>query len=327
MVRTPTGQRIIAALRDGEPTAGAPPSEVPLDGWLRSLFAEELDAIETSLGGSAGPESYALFRDLDDDLWALLLTREYSSHPRILDLLPGVPEQQLQLNWNGAHGLKLATQSRAFYRHVKDRLAADSDVALADATILDYGCGWGRLTRFFARDVEPGALLACDPVESILDVCRELRVPAELARSEFVPEELPFDRGIDLAYSFSVFTHISEEAAWASLQAIHSALNPGGLLVLTIRPPAYLDYDPKMHEARDALGPDPLLALAAPHYVFVPHPHDPSHPQYETEAMSYGETVISLPYIRERWSDLFKLTDVKAIPEDIYQVAVTLKKR
>ena len=98
-------------------------------------------------------------------------------------------------------------------------------------------------------------------------------------------------------------------------------------MVLTIRPPAYLDYDPKMHEARDALGSDPVAALAEPRYVFVPHPHDPSHPQYETVAMSYGETVISLPYVRERWSDLFELTDVKVIPEDIYQVAITLKKR
>ena len=67
-----------------------------------------------------------------------------------------------------------------------------------------------------------------------------------LHRTEFVPETLP-EGDFDLAYSFSVFTHISEAAAGACLGALHAALNPGGLLILTIRPPAYLDLDAKMH--------------------------------------------------------------------------------
>jgi len=67
-------------------------------------------------------------------------------------------------------------------------------------------------------------------------------------------------------------------------------------------------------------------ALGEPRYVFVPHPTE-GHPQYEDGEMTYGEAVISLPYVRERWSELFDLVDVHAFPEDIYQVAVTLKKR
>ena len=43
--------------------------------------------------------------------------------------------------------------------------------------------------------------------------------------------------------------------------------------------------------------------------------------------MRYGETAISLPYVRERWGELFDLVEVKAIPEDLYQVAITLRKR
>lgn len=256
----------------------------------------------------------------------MLLSRRYTAYPNILALLPEVPEPRLQLNWNGASGLRLIGQSKAFYRHAKERLAADGRVPIADATVLDYGCGWGRLTRFFARDVAPGALLGCDPVEDILEVCRASRVPARLARSDFEPERLPFADGIDLAFSFSVFTHISERAALAALRAIHAALEPGGLLVLTIRPPAYLELDPKMHGALGELGPDPLAALGEPRYVFVPHPHDPSHPQYQSDGMTYGEAVISIPYVRERWSELFDLLDARALTEDLYQVALTLRK-
>lgn len=296
-----------------------------MDSWLRSFFDERLRTIDGACAG-AGPEAFELFRDLDDDLWALLLSRQYSSYPNILALLPEVPEARLQRRWNGTAGLELLGQSKAFYRQVQDRLREHGTGPAEDATILDYGCGWGRLTRFFARDVAPGALLACDPVEEILDVCRRDRVPAVLARSDFSPQSLPFDRGIDLVCSFSVFTHISQSAAESSIRAIHAALNPGGLLIATIRPPAYLGHEPMMRSALTALGPDPVAAFERPQYVFVPHPHDPSHPQFEDDEMRYGETAISIPYVRERWGDLFELLDVGVATEDIYQVAITLRR-
>src|SRR5207245_83916 len=145
------------------------------------------------------------------------------------------------LRWNGATGLDLLGQSKGFYGKVKERFAAHSTLALADARVLDFGCGWGRLTRFFSRDVAPGSLYGCDPVEDILDVCRRTRVPAVLARSPFVPERLPFSERFDLVFSFSVFTHLSEDAHEHCLRAIHDSLAPGGILIVTIRPPAYLE--------------------------------------------------------------------------------------
>jgi hypothetical protein len=43
--------------------------------------------------------------------------------------------------------------------------------------------------------------------------------------------------------------------------------------------------------------------------------------------MSYGETAISLPYVRERWGELFDLLDVSVMTEDIHQVVLTLRRR
>lgn len=322
---TRPGRRITAALREeGESLGGT--TDPQLDGWLQSFFGEQLGEIDAACAG-AGPEAYELFRDLDEDLWAMLLSRSYTSYPNILALLPELPEQHLQVSWNGASGLTLLSQSKAFYRHVRNMYALHGPGELPDATILDYGCGWGRLTRFFARDVAPGALLGCDPVDEILDVCRRIRVPAKLHLSEFVPERLLFERKLDLAFSFSVFTHISEAVHLASLNAIHAAMNPGGLLFVTIRPPAYLELDPKLHATLAELGSDPLAALREPRYLFLPHAADDAHPQYDGGEMTYGETVISLAYVRERWSPMFELLDVHAPLEDPYQVALTLRRR
>jgi SAM-dependent methyltransferase len=321
LAQTPLGRKTAASLRQESGQAG-------LDEWIVPLFGEELDRIETAIAG-AGPEGYAEFRDLDDDLWALLLTLEYEAFPGIREYLPGLPEPALQQMWNGTSGPALAAQSVCFYRKLKQMQAVHGNGPLVSSRILDFGCGWGRLTRMLAKDLEPGLLHGCDPVEDILEVSRSTGVPANLARSEFLPEKLPFEDGFDLVFAFSVFTHISEAAHLASLEAIHGGLNPGGLFVVTVRPPAYIDLNPLMQPAVDRLGPDRMAELRKSRYLFVPHETD-GHPQFDAadgDPMSYGETVITLPYIREKWSGMFDLLDVSVLTGDMYQVAVTLRRR
>jgi hypothetical protein len=296
------------------------------DSWLEHLHGERLGRIEEACE-HPDEDSLALFRDLDVDLWALLLTQEYEAYPNIRALLPSVPDPSLQQLWNGSSGTVLANQSKSFYAKLRDRFREHADLPLPDATVLDYGCGWGRLTRYLARDVRPGSLYGCDPVEQILQVCRESRMPATLARSDFVPERLPFDEPFDLAFAFSVFTHLSESAHHASLRALHAALRPGAILVVTVRPPAYLRFCDRMHPVLESLGSDPRARLEQPRYLFAPHDADPGHPQYAGGEMTYGETVITLPYIREGWSPMFALLDVDVLVGDLYQVMLTLRRR
>lgn len=297
----------------------------PFDAWL-SLFDDsltELDAACEREGTGALPR----FRDLDDDLWTVLLTRSYERYPAIRNTLPGLPPPDLQLRWNGAAGLELLTQGKAFYRRARAELARHGERRLDEAAVLDFGCGWGRLTRFFIRDVPQGSLYGCDPVDSILEICRESGIPAQFDLSDERPECLPFERPFDLVVAFSVFTHLSEPAHEACLRAIHAGLAPGGLLVATIRSPAYLLGHELGAELARQLGEDPLAAFERPQYLFAAHPAEPEHPQFQGGAMDYGETVISLPYVRERWSDLFELLDVSLLTEDMHQVALTLRRR
>ena len=297
-----------------------------LDAWLEHLYGEQLTAIDAACAGG-GADRFALFADLDTDVWALLLTQEYDAYPNIRALLPSVPDSALQELWNGTSGVALAAQSAAFYDRLRRRFARHGECGLADARVLDFGCGWGRLTRLLARDVAPGLLYGCDPVEQILDVCREARVPATLVRSDFLPDRLPFEEPFDLAFAFSVFTHLSEVAHERSLRALHGALRPGAILVVTVRPPSYLRLSPLMRPALESLGPDPDARLREPRHLFVAHPAESSHPQYEGGEMTYGEAVITLPYVRERWSGMFELLDVDVLLGDLYQVMLTLRRR
>ena len=43
--------------------------------------------------------------------------------------------------------------------------------------------------------------------------------------------------------------------------------------------------------------------------------------------MTYGETVVTLPYVRERWAPLFELLEVDLLVGDLHQVMLTLRRR
>lgn len=319
-----TARRTVAVARGGADPVD--PEATALDSWLQTYWDAELSRLDAACAG-AGPEALPEFRSLGSDVWALLLTRQYERYPHIRALLPDLPEAALQETWNGTSGLALAAQSLAFYDRVRDLHARYGRRPLQDSRVLDFGCGWGRLTRFFARDLAPGALYGCDPVEAILQVCRRTRVPARLAQCAFVPEALPFAERFDLIYAFSVFTHLSEPAHVASLRALHAALAPGGLLVLTVRPPAYLRSCELLAPALAALGPEPEARLREPRYLFAAHGGQPLGAQAPREGITYGETVVTPAYMHEHWTGRFDLVQFGLLIGDPHQVVVTLARR
>jgi hypothetical protein len=103
-------------------------------------------------------------------------------------------------------------------------------------------------------------------------------------------------------------------AAWLRCTAVRSC----GILVATIRLPAYLYESPLMESVR---------GRAEEPFVFAPHSADPSHPQYAGPEMAYGETVIAVDYVRERWARWFELLHVDLLLGDLHQVVLTLRRR
>lgn len=300
--------------------------ELRFDSWLQEFHGESLAELDAACTGGTGADAYRLFRELDDDLWAMLLTQQYDSYPHIRELLPDMPDVQLQELWNGASGLPLAVQSKDFYAKLRTTYQRHGRCALEEAWVLDFGCGWGRITRYLARDVRLDRLFGCDPVEHVLAVCRSSGVPGSFAKSEFLLDNLPFAEQFDLIYAFSVFTHLSQVAHERALMALHKSLAPGGVLVITIRPSAYLPGD-RFRRLGDGASPGGPSAPRGPSYHFVPHRTNPWQAQPQSgEEIVYGETVVTIDYIRERWGSLFELLEAGLMITDPYQVMLTLRR-
>jgi SAM-dependent methyltransferase len=288
------------------------------DSWLSHYFGDLLEHLDARCRRER--LDYGWFRGLDDDLWTILLSKEYALYPHLRRALPDLPEPEVQETWNGRSGIELARQSADFYGKLKLLQARHGAVPLSQAAVLDFGCGWGRLMRFVARDVAPGRLCGCDPYPGIIDVCERTRVPGRLAPIAYVPDSLPFSDRFDLVYAFSVFTHLSEPTHLAALRAIHAGLGDGGLLIVTIRPPAYIRM--RLHPALPRPSAARALERGKPAYMFAPHDVQPSGGE-----VTFGEAVVNLPYVRERWGEMFELLEVGLLLEDIHQVVITLRRR
>ncbi|MEK6326328.1 MAG: class I SAM-dependent methyltransferase [Actinomycetota bacterium] len=298
---------------------GTGPQPSTYDSWLRQYYGELLETLDVRCRDDSKPD-YGWFRDLDDELWAILLTKHYSLYPNLRRALPDLPKPAMQERFNGSSGVRLATSSTDFYRRLKSLYGNHGPRPLHESQVLDFGCGWGRLTRYLARDVAPGNLFGCDPNPEVLALCEQTRVPARLARSEEVPSSLPFRERFDLIYAYSVFTHLSEDAHESCLRAIYDGLERSGIMIVTVRPAAFITEVP----AGQRLAPDGKMSALlgdAPTYAFAPHAGGP------LERGTFGEAVINLPYIRERWDHLFSLLEVTLQMDNIYQVVVTLRRR
>ena len=116
------GRGMRAVRRGGEAVTFRRAGPGRYDAWLEPFHDDVLAPIDAACA-AGGPDRFALFSELDVDLWALLLTQEYSAYPHIRALLPSVPHPSLQERWNGASGVLLASQSAAFYRRLRDRYA------------------------------------------------------------------------------------------------------------------------------------------------------------------------------------------------------------
>lgn len=122
-------------------------------------------------------------------------------------------------------------------RAAHDSIAAH--VALGDLeSVLDFGCGCGRVTRWW-HDF-PGAVAGSDLSAPAVEWCRRNLAFARFETNGLEPP-LAFDAGsFDLVYALSVFTHLTAELQLAWRDELRRVLRPGGRLLVTTHGRSYL---------------------------------------------------------------------------------------
>lgn len=158
------------------------------------------------------------------------------------ETLPGFPTEELQRNTTGLSSEAALRQAHAFYEDVQQALRTAGRTLQPNSKILDFGFGWGRISRVFMNDVRGENIRGIDVDPDFVALTREL---FQSDRFELCPPFPPTayeDGEFDLVVAYSVFSHLSERACRDWMQEFNRILKPGGLVVFTTRHESFFDF-------------------------------------------------------------------------------------
>lgn len=155
------------------------------------------------------------------------------------DSLP-IPPARLLMLTTASPSIEWFVQSgRAGADSIRAQLARH-DTPVSDArTILDFGCGCGRVLRHWA-DLS-AEVHGCDYNPVLIRWCRQ-KLPFAQFETNGLEPPLPYPTAsFDLIYALSVFTHLPEPLHSRWVVELARVLRPGGHLVISTHGEAYLD--------------------------------------------------------------------------------------
>jgi len=280
-----------------------------------------------------GPKDW--FSGIDDEAWFWMNTAGVRMHPKLGRLVAKMPDASMQANYTGLSGDSTLREGyeayRVFKRHYEARLGPIENCR----GILDFGCGWGRIIRFFLKDVRANKLVGVDHSEEGIQVCKGTNSWCSFELIDPSPP-MPMAAGsFDLIYLYSVFSHLPEQMHWALLKEFHRLLVPGGVLIATTRERDFIKFcktvrdDPRLQEK-----PEWHRALAK---VFVNvdgalADYDSGQFCYESHHVEgrwsfWGEACIPKTYVERRWSEILELCDYIDDREVCVQNVIVARKR
>ncbi len=255
-----------------------------------------------------------VFGGIDDDAWLWVFTEGYSRHVQVRSLLPAMPSPRVQAQLTGLEGDVALADGFRVYRLILS--AASAHLRRPLTSVLDFGCGWGRILRFFLRDLDPENVWGIDCVPEMIDLCaRADRWSHYEVVAPLPPTSLPAER-FDLIFSYSVFSHLSEAAHLAWLHELHRVLRPGGILVASTREREFILHCAALRAqqetrefAQGARTAFPDTADSLSRYDRGEFVHEPTGGGFVLDASFFGETCIPRSYVERVWSELFTILD------------------
>jgi SAM-dependent methyltransferase len=252
------------------------------------------------------------------------------------DPLPAFPPVELQRMTTGLDGEATIRQAGAFYADVIDALERDGQHVGPGWRVLDFGCGWGRVARFFLRDVHLANLHGIDVDTDFIELTRRTFSSDKFTVCQpFPPASFP-PHTLDLIVAYSVFSHLSETAALEWVGEFARLVRPGGVFAFTTRHESFLDYCAWLGQqkpadsysaALGALFPDVETARARYRRGELVHATSPGVSGGGPRNTSfYGETFIPQAYVERQYGRWFALCAMSFDPGRYDQACFVLKR-
>ena len=248
--------------------------------------------------------------------------------------IPGLPPEDVQQNSVGESGLPALTEGYRLFLLVRDACERYRRHTGRNTVILDYGCGWGRIIRFFLTAHDNRNVYGVDVSPTMIEYCRSLIGVGQYACISGRPPLNFADGSIDVLYAYSVFSHLSHPLQDALVEEFHRIVRPGGFVFLTTRMRSFIDECFALRKLATldaywtvlaAAFPDPVRAKKrydSGEFLFLPYPAEIS-----ALGPDYGEAIVPRAYAEGHWSRYFKLIEFIDDPAQLRQACFVLERR
>jgi len=258
---------------------------------------------------------FAKYNSMTDDEWKKVIKKS-ASDPVIGGIkFPLCPDEAMQRQFVGAT-LERVDVPFEYYRTVKSIYESLNCNINSETKLLDLGSGWGRILRFFMKDIKPSNLFGCDVSPMSIDICNTcFRGEVNFQKIKPLPPTLYEDNSFDIIEGYSVLTHLSYYAVLLWLHEYFRLLKPGGLFAITVWKKSRFDYirniqrkppiSPEANKyhynlqssfSKDCKLEEEIYEHAG--FVFIPYSQDFD--------ITYGEAFVSPELLSSQWSTLFE---------------------
>ncbi|MBI5632831.1 MAG: glycoside hydrolase family 99-like domain-containing protein [Nitrospirae bacterium] len=282
------------------------------------VLLREIEDSLTMVKDSSTISIKKLLENVSDEFYFWLLTEGHAhiSSDALLSLLPTMPDEQIQINWTGRSGYETLHQAFLAFSLFKEIIGRHYQDIRSCNRILDFGCGWGRIIRFFLKDIEPGGLWGIDCYEEAVAICNNSNLKCNFESIDVMPPTTLPDDYFDAIYLYSVFSHLSEEAHMAWLMEFKRILKPGGIVIATTRPRHFLIECDTLRNRKDvkefqhgAVASFQNINDCLSDYDNGSFCHSPTGGGGVLSTSFYGETAIPREYALEHWKQHYSLVD------------------
>lgn len=258
------------------------------------------------------------YGNLSDEQWFRIIAGKQTWLDRLTALISlrfnrnglplTVPDDAYQVASVGSSGEKAMREGFDFYQIVKKYSKQFGNPISRHSTIFDFGCGWGRMTRFFFKDVPAEQILAADVDPLMIDHCNKTFSTGRFFNvAPNPPTHLP-DSSVDVIYAYSVFSHLAENVSLAWIREFARILKPAGLLLATTQKRSFIDYCNSL-TANEAVSvwQKNLLQAFRPHadalrrYDAGEMLYYPTGGGANRDKSFYGEAAIPEGYVDSNW--------------------------
>lgn len=196
-------------------------------------------------------------------------------------------------------------------------------------SILEFGCSYGRLLRHFFTLVPEAKLAGCDIIAKEILWSRNKYPEGKFLVNQAKPPVGFSDGEFDFIYSYSVFTHLSEENHLNWLKELSRILKPGGVMLHTVHSPLCLKriemFSPQRLPSYQLGKSVEEFLRSGTEYYYIPY--GPDEPEY-------GLTILTKEYVSRVWpaQGNLRVLDfvegaITAYPEGCQDIVVVTKEK